>query len=91
MKSKVVTQKSYMLVIRSLSNKSSKSYELLIRGYRMFRTSKRFFSCKIMLSSSVPSRREGLDVIQLCAAMIGLPVSLFRRRLFKRWIALSTG
>ena len=44
----------------------------------MFCSSKRFFSCKIILSSSVPSRREGLDVIQLCAVIIGLPVSLFR-------------
>ena len=44
----------------------------------MFRSSKRFFSCKIIRSSSVPSRREGLDVIQLCAVIIGLPVSLFR-------------
>ena len=44
----------------------------------MFRSSKRFFSCKIILSSSVPSRREGLDVTQLCAVIIGLPVSLFR-------------
>ena len=41
----------------------------------MFRSSKRFFSCKIILSSSVPSRREGLDVIQPCAVIIGLPVS----------------
>ena len=44
----------------------------------MFRSSKRFFSCKIILSSSVPSRREGLNVIKLCAVIIGLPVSLFR-------------
>ena len=44
----------------------------------MFCSSKRFFSCKIILSSSVPSSREGLDVIQLCAVIIGLPVSLFR-------------
>ena len=42
----------------------------------MFRSSKRFFRCKIILSSSVPSTREGLDVIQLCAVIIGLPVSL---------------
>ena len=44
----------------------------------MFRSSKRFFSCKMILSSSVPCRRERLDVIQLCAVIIGLPVSLFR-------------
>ena len=44
----------------------------------MFRSSKRFFSCKMILSSSVPSRREGLDVIQPCSVIIGLPVSLFR-------------
>ena len=45
----------------------------------MFRSSRRFqFSCKMILASSVPSRGEGLDVIQLCAVIIGLPVSLFR-------------
>ena len=36
------------------------------------------FSCKIILSSSVPSKREGLEVVQLCAVIIGLPVSLSR-------------
>ena len=44
----------------------------------MFRSSKRFFSCKVILSSSVPSRRGGLNVIQPCTVIIGLPVSLFR-------------
>ena len=44
----------------------------------MFRSSKRFFSCKVILSSSVPSRHGGLNVIQPCAVIIGLPVSLFR-------------
>lgn len=44
----------------------------------MFRSSQRFFSCKVILSSSVPSRREGLNVIQPCAVIIGLPVTLFR-------------
>ena len=44
----------------------------------MFRSSKTFFSCKIILASSVPSRREGLDVIHLFAVIIGLPVSLVR-------------
>ena len=34
------------------------------------------FSCKIILSSSCPRSREGSDVIQECAVMIGLPVSL---------------
>ena len=33
------------------------------------------FSCKIILSNSVPSSRDGFDVIQLCAVIIGLPVS----------------
>ena len=37
----------------------------------MFHSVKRFFSCKIILSSSLPSSREGLEVIQLCAVMIG--------------------
>jgi len=41
----------------------------------MSRSLKRFFSCKIILSSSVPSNREGLDVVQLCAVMMGRPVS----------------
>ena len=42
----------------------------------MSRSVKRSFSCKIILSSSVPSSREGLDVVQLCAVIIGRPVSL---------------
>ena len=40
--------------------------------------SKRFFSCKVILSSSIPSRLEGFDVIQLWVVIIGLPVSLVR-------------
>ena len=44
----------------------------------MFRSLKRFFSCKIILSSSIPSGHEGFDVIQLWAVIIGLPVSLVR-------------
>ena len=44
----------------------------------MFRSSKMSFSRKIILSSSVPSKREGLEVVQLCAVMIGRPVSLSR-------------
>lgn len=44
----------------------------------MFRSLKMSSSCKIILSSSVPSKREGLDVVQLCAVMIGRPVSLSR-------------
>ena len=36
------------------------------------------FSRKIILSSSVPSKREGLEVVQLCAVIIGRPVSLSR-------------
>ena len=42
----------------------------------MFRSLKMSFSCKIILSSSVPSKREGLEVVQLCAVIIGRPVSL---------------
>jgi len=41
----------------------------------MSRSLKRFFSCKIILSSSVPSSREGFDVVQLCAVMMGRPAS----------------
>ena len=44
----------------------------------MFRSLKRFFSCKIILSCSIPSRHEGFDVIQLWVVIIGLPVSLVR-------------
>ena len=46
----------------------------------MFHSLKRFFNCKIILSSSIPSRsrHEGFDVIQLWAVIIGLPVSLVR-------------
>ena len=44
----------------------------------MFRSLKMSFSRKIILSSSVPSKREGLEVVQLCAVMIGRPVSLSR-------------
>ena len=44
----------------------------------MFRSLKMSLSCKIILSSSVPSKREGLEVVQLCAVMIGRPVSLSR-------------
>ena len=36
------------------------------------------FSCKIILLSSVPSKWEGLEVVQLCAVIIGRPVSLLR-------------
>ena len=42
----------------------------------MSRSVKRSFSYKIILSSSVPSSREGLDVVQLCAVIIGCSVSL---------------
>lgn len=41
----------------------------------MSRSLKRSFSCKIILSSSVPSSRDGFDVVQLCAVIMGLPVS----------------
>ena len=44
----------------------------------MFRSSKMSFSRKIILSSSAPSKREGLEVVQLCAVIIGRPVSLSR-------------
>jgi len=35
-------------------------------------------SHKIILSSSVPNKHEGLEVVQLCAVIIGRPVSLSR-------------
>ena len=41
----------------------------------MSRSLKKSFSCKIILSSSVPSSRDGFDVVQLCAVIMGLPVS----------------
>lgn len=44
----------------------------------MSRSLKMSFSFKIILSSSVPSKREGLEVVQLCAVIIGRPVSLSR-------------
>ena len=44
----------------------------------MSRSLKMSFSCKIILSSSVPSKREGLEVVQLCAVIIGRPVNLLR-------------
>ena len=39
---------------------------------------KKSFSWKIILSSSVPSSRDGFDVVQLCAVIIGLPASSVR-------------
>ena len=44
----------------------------------MFRSLKMSFSRKIILSSLVPSKREGLEVVQLCAVIIGRPVRLSR-------------
>ena len=44
----------------------------------MSRSLKMSFSCKIILLSSVPSKREGLEVVQLCAVIIGRLVSLSR-------------
>ena len=44
----------------------------------MSRSLKKSFSCKIILSSSVPSSREGFDVVQLCAVIMGRPVSSVR-------------
>ncbi len=41
----------------------------------MSRSLKRSFSCKITQPSSVPSSRDGLDFVQLCAVIIPLPVS----------------
>ena len=41
----------------------------------MSRSLKKSFSSKIILSSSVPSSRDGFDVVQLCAVIMGLPVS----------------
>ena len=37
-----------------------------------------YFSSKIILSSSVPSKRERLEVIQVCEVLVGRPVSLSR-------------
>ena len=42
----------------------------------MLFVSKKVFSCKMILSSSCPSSREGLEVIHECAVIIGRPVSL---------------
>ena len=39
------------------------------------RSRKKSFSCKIILSGPVPSSRDGFDVVQLCAVIMGLPVS----------------
>ena len=44
----------------------------------MSRSLKKSFSCKIILSSSVPSSRDECDVVQRCAVIIGLPVSSVR-------------
>ena len=44
----------------------------------MFHSLKMSFSRKIILSSSVPSKCEALEVVQLCAIIIGGPVSLSR-------------
>ena len=41
----------------------------------MSRSLKKYFSCKIILSGSVPSSRNGFDVVQLCVVIMGLPVS----------------
>ena len=44
----------------------------------MSRSIKMSFSFKIILSSSVPCNCEGSEVVQLCAVIIGCPVSLSR-------------
>ena len=44
----------------------------------MSRLEKMSFSCKIILSSLVPRSRKGSEVVQLCAVMIGRPVSRLR-------------
>ena len=48
------------------------------------------FSCKIILSSSVPSKREGIEVVQLCAVIIGRPVSLSRLEGEAKSVSLCT-
>ena len=48
------------------------------------------FSRKIILSSSVPSKREGLEVVQLCAVIIGRLVSLSRFEGDAVLVSLST-
>ncbi len=40
----------------------------------MFLEIKRFLSCRMILSSSVPSSLDMLEVVQECAVMIGRPV-----------------
>ena len=47
----------------------------------MSRLAKMSLSCKIILSSLVQRSREGSEVVQLCAVMIGRPLSWKRRRL----------
>lgn len=49
----------------SFCNLSIKSVELLFKGKLMLWLSKKELSCKIILSSSVPKGRDGLDVTQL--------------------------
>ena len=44
----------------------------------MFCSSMRFFSCKIILSRTVPSRRKEYDMIQLWVVIISLQVRLVR-------------
>ena len=39
---------------------------------------KRSFSHKIIVSSSVPKSRDGLEVVQECAVIIGRPVRFLR-------------
>ena len=56
----------------------------------MSRSLKMSFSCKIILSSSVPSKREGLEVVQLCAVIIGRPDSLSRLEGEAKSVSLCT-
>ena len=44
----------------------------------MFFVAKRSFSRKIIVSSSVPKSRDGLEVVQECAVIIGRPVRSLR-------------
>ena len=67
-----------MLLMLNLLSKSKKSVELSIKGNGMSRLAKMSLSCKIILSSSVPRSREGSEDVQLCAVMIGRPLSQLR-------------
>lgn len=67
-----------MSLASNLFSKFSRSVELSINRKGMSCSVKKSFSFKIILSCSVPCSCEGLEVIQLCAVIIGRLVSLLR-------------